>query len=363
MKILYIGYYRENSDWGRYALNNILMLQKAGFDVVCRALSFSGKETPSEIKHLEKKSIDGCDVCIQHVFPDHLVGTNGFKKNIAIFSNEFITIDHSPWSDTLCQMDQVWVPSQLAKDSLPSKLQEKSVVVPNSFKKEYFTTKHPEIGIPETLNTFKFYSIIDSNSENLEFIVRTFNSEFDRTDGVSLILQLEDVEKTETTRNKIIEIKKSMSGGSIDNFKVEIVIPKVEDRKIIHQIHEYGDCFITPSNQRCLPFCVFEAACFGSTPIIFDNTDAKEYVGEETCVNSTYFITNRSNSSWRDTYSYKNFAINGCEKQTRELMRKLYNEWLENPMCGVEKRKNGIKIADKFSFNTVAKQVKEVINV
>ena len=36
MKVLYIGYYKEDSDWGKITSNNILALDAAGIDVVCR---------------------------------------------------------------------------------------------------------------------------------------------------------------------------------------------------------------------------------------------------------------------------------------------------------------------------------------
>ncbi len=45
MKVLYIGYYKEKSDWGRYATNNILALEKVGLDVVWCVNIFSKSTT------------------------------------------------------------------------------------------------------------------------------------------------------------------------------------------------------------------------------------------------------------------------------------------------------------------------------
>ena len=81
MKVLYIGYYKENSDWGRITENNILALDAAGVDVVCRSINLSQpRKISGRLAEIEQKDLSDCDFCIQHVFPDHLVGSKKFKK-------------------------------------------------------------------------------------------------------------------------------------------------------------------------------------------------------------------------------------------------------------------------------------------
>ena len=79
MKVLYTGYYREQSEWGVATTNNILALDKQGIDVVCRAIQLGDTKTPESIKHLEQKDVTGCDIHIQHVFPKDLVKSSAFK--------------------------------------------------------------------------------------------------------------------------------------------------------------------------------------------------------------------------------------------------------------------------------------------
>ena len=103
MKILYVGYYCEQSEWGALARCNIIALERAGLDVVIRPIRFgdsSSTPCPDTLKHLENKDESDCTVLIQHVFPEHLIGTNKFKKNIAILSNIVWDITHSPWQET-----------------------------------------------------------------------------------------------------------------------------------------------------------------------------------------------------------------------------------------------------------------------
>ena len=43
MKVLYIGHYKEDSGWSRAAINNILALDAAGVNVVCRDIKLTNK--------------------------------------------------------------------------------------------------------------------------------------------------------------------------------------------------------------------------------------------------------------------------------------------------------------------------------
>ena len=70
MKVLYIGHYKETGGWAQAATDQILALDAAGVDVVCRNVTLT---TDKEVLHpkileLEKKDSQGCDFCIQHVY-------------------------------------------------------------------------------------------------------------------------------------------------------------------------------------------------------------------------------------------------------------------------------------------------------
>ncbi len=362
MKVLYIGYYKEKSDWGRYATSNILALEKAGLDVVCRAISFSGNETPREISHLEDKSLDDCDVCIQHVFPEHLVGTDKFEKNIAIFGNEFVTLDHSSWAEQLNQLDQIWVASEVAKDSMPKEIKDKTVVVPHCFDKSLYTKNYKEIQVPELTGKFKFYTVVDAYDDQTETILRCFHSEFDKDDNVALILQLVGRETQESLDVKKHELKKKISNQEdLSDCLLDMVVQRGQDPESIYQLHQYGDCFVTPSNQRCLPSSVFDALCLGSVPVVLEGTDAPEYA-DEAVIKSVYRTIERSDSMWKDVYNAKNFVFTPCEMGMRQTMRQLYNDWLKDPMIHIQKRKQGLEKAEKFSQESFGNTVKEVLN-
>ena len=56
MKVLYIGHYKEFGGWGRAATDQILALDKAGVDVVCRNITLTRDRQNLDPKLLELES-------------------------------------------------------------------------------------------------------------------------------------------------------------------------------------------------------------------------------------------------------------------------------------------------------------------
>ena len=134
MKILYIGHYKEFGGWSQAAKDYILALDASGVDVVCRNVTLTqDREVSGRLKELEEKSTEGCDICIQHVLPHHLVRTNKFKKNIAYLASESTSIKHLSWLEQLKLVDEIWVPNSDLKESLEEDgLTQKIVVIPHT---------------------------------------------------------------------------------------------------------------------------------------------------------------------------------------------------------------------------------------
>ena len=119
MKLLYIAHYREFGGWSQAATDQTLALDSAGVDVVCRNITLTSdrQDIHPKILEFEKKSSADCDVCIQHVLPHHIVGTRGFKKNIAFLEAETNEIKELCWFEHLKQMDEIWVANHDLKKS------------------------------------------------------------------------------------------------------------------------------------------------------------------------------------------------------------------------------------------------------
>lgn len=366
MKVLYVGYYKEFSDWGKVTVNNILALDSAGVDVVCRPITFSVNQTPVSIQKFEEASLEGCDVCIQHLFPNHMLATGEFKKNIGILANEFLAMDHSSWVERLVELDEIWVPSQVAKNCIKNKeILEKTKVVPFAFSTDKFTSSSPSINLgPEVASKFKFYTILEKQSPDVERILKCFHSEFDVTEEAALVIQV-DGDDTGRLDEYIGSVKKSLAlHKDISLYQKDLIVNKEDQSQESDNLHQVCDCYVSCSTTRTLSLNEFDALGFGNTPIVMKNTDIAEYVGEELAVDSILHVKMGENSLWRDTNNSKDYILVADEQQIKQKMRERYEEWKRNPPAySVKKKQEGLQQAQKFSIKSVGSQMKEALNV
>lgn len=344
MKVLYVGYYRETGIWGEVAKNNILALEKAGCDVVCRCIDFgTGGDTPRELKRFEEKDLRDVEYCIQHVFPDHIVGSQKFKKNVAIFWNDHVEYKHSTWAEKLGLVDEVWFP----KEVYPA------------MDVRALSNNYSGLSIPSLDNTFKIYSIVDSGP--LPSIVRAFHSEFDIVEPVNLILQIDSFDRnpelTNALAQKVDEIKATLGFPTKQDF-----ISGYWDTQLSkYQLHEYGNCYVS-NNKTGFDLYDVEAVAFGSNPIVAEQTVAASLLP---CVNvpGVYMRKKQAEKDlFRDMNNAHDFTIQPCEKAISEKMREAYNEWKKDPMKSVKDRKDGLEAVSKFSLENVGNKMKELLN-
>lgn len=362
MRVLYTGYYREKSQWGSEATNNILALKSAGVDVVCRPIVFKNdREIPLEVRECEQKPLDDIDVHIQHVFPEHLTYSDNFKKNITILRNEYVSVGHSPWIEHLGMMDEVWVPSHRAASSLPSDLLNIRVI-PKCFDVERYKSGVRPLNIPDASDKFKFYTIIDGGATNIATFIKCFHSEFDTCEDAACVVQINGGQELIQAVDSAITSAKQSLGIHKDPtlFDKDILIPNPESHDSA-PVHQWGDCYVCTSAERSLTDKLFDAMAFGSTPIHAEDSDLSEY-GSEHSVKSVYAIPDCTDSNWGGTYNGRNLQLRACEAEMRQRMRALYEEWKNNPMCDIEKKKKGLTKALDFDLQVIGKQMKEAIN-
>jgi len=363
-KVLYLGYYKEHSDWGKFAINNILALQSAGVDVACRSIIFSNNETPSVLRHLESKPIDDCQFCIQHIFPEHMVSSSKFKKNIGILANEFININHSCWIEKVNRMDQIWVPSNTAKEMLHGTvLYDKTIVMPFAFDMSMYTKPQQTLrGSLESDGKFRFYTISALENPNIERVLRCFHSEFDHTDNAVLIIQVNSADASSLDA-RITRVKAELGLEKIPSlYKKDIIVTKPDPAQTSDNSHSFGDCYVSSLSQRSLYSEEFNAMAFGNTPIILKNTDAVDYMGDKYAVNSIYNVNVSHSRVWPEINNGKDYTLSACEKEIKSTMRRLYNEWLSNPpLHKVKKRQEVFDRVKSFSIESVGQKMKEVL--
>lgn len=371
MKVLYIGHYKERGGWSRVATDNILAMESVGIDVVCRNVTLT-RDNPCNDKllKLEKKNTKGCDHCVQHVLPHHLVGTNAFKKNVAFLESETTSIKGLGWLEHLQQMDEVFVANnQLAASLQADGLSPKIRVVPHTCNIENYTQKYPDINVPQANGKFKFYYIGDLNDrKNIESIIRCFHSEFDKSEPTILILKVKKFGMSEQhVRTYVDKILSSVKSSlrlykTLEEYKKDIVISEDLSEEHIYSLHQYADCFICPSHGEAWSIPSFDAMAFGKTPICSDFGGPPDFIRQDDpatgeCVPGVYSVCQCSDSAFPDMFTGREYWFTPCEKSIREQMRYYYEN--RNP---TEYKIRGLQQAKKFSYEKVGQRIKELLS-
>lgn len=263
-KVLFIGHYRDgNTGWANAAKEFILAMDAAGIDVVPRPvkLNNAAPNIPVRIEYLEKKSTEGCTVCIQNVLP-HLMVFNSNFKNIALPFVESFNIDRTSWSSYLKQADEVW----MTNTDFSFKDGYKFVPVSTDIDKFNKPLPKPEFG-PD----FKFYFIGSyGRRKNIGGIVRAFHTEFSYNEPVSLVLKLDKFGVDSNSLAKTVSdhcqgIRKSLKLYQNEElYKSEILITETLTEDQILGIHKECDCFINAGFGEGWSLPCFDAALAGN---------------------------------------------------------------------------------------------------
>ena len=378
MKVLYIAHYREFGGWSQAAIDQMLALDEAGVDVVCRNVTLTSdrNDLPEKILELENKDSSGCDICIQHVLPHHLVGSEGFEKNIAFLEAETLSIRGLSWFPQLELMDEVWVANKTLKKSLEQDgINSKVRLVHHATDVAKYKRKYREFQLAPQQDTFKFYYAGDLNDrKNIECISSCFHSEFDRSENVSLLYKLnrfglspEDLHKE--FDKTLYKIKNDLRiYKNLNDYKKEAVITVKIPEEDMNSIHQNCDCFVLPSHGEAWSIPAMDAMGFGSTPICSNFGGPAEFIDEGntltgSLVDGVYSCCKCSNSAFEDMFTGREYWFTPCEKQVREAMRGYYESFKSDP---VEHRKKaieaGLKAVEKFSYKNIGQQMLETLN-
>jgi len=378
MRVLYIGHYKEFGGWSQAATDQILALDAVGVDVVCRNVTLTSDKTNvhPRILELEKKDSSNCDFCIQHILPHHLVGTGGYKKNIAFLEAESFSIKPLGWFEHLQQMDEIWVPNKTLLESLerdeigiPVKLVHHATDV-KKYKKKY-----QDVSIPAANDTFKFYYVGDLNDrKNISCISSCFHSEFDKSEDVSLMLKVKKFgltpQQTQTQLDQMLAMNKQLLRiyPSAQDYKKEVVISSEVSEEELYSIHNYGDCFVLPSHGEAWSIPSLDAVGFGNTPICSDFGGPSEFIDPEdkntgTLVNGVFACCRCSDAAFPDIFTGREYWFQPCEKTIRESMRAYYEAYKQNPIAYKQRAKAaGLSVVEKFSYKNIGERMLEVLN-
>ncbi len=368
MKILFIGHYKELGGWAEASKNYILAMKQVGLDIVCRNVTLTqDRQIPKEIEKLEEKSTENVDVCIQHLLPHHLVGTNKFKKNVAIVDLESVSIKDLTWFEYLKLVDEVWVPNRESAMSLANDFDTR--VIPHCANIEKYTKKYQDIDIPEARNCFKFYYIGDWNDrKNLGAIIRAFHSEFETHENVRLVFKLNKFgyspDKLQAEFDKFIQQEKSKLRlyPDVRMYNKDIIITEYLSEDQLCSLHQYCDCFVCPSFGEAWSIPSFDAMAFGNTPICTNFGGPKMFIDADN-PNTGQLIDGAltpcicSDAAFPEIFTAREAWLQPSEYELKKAMRKAFES--KNKL---ECKKAGILRAKEFSLERVGNLIKGALS-
>ena len=372
MKVLYVGYYKEQSDWGIQTVNQILALERAGIDVACRSIDLTAKETPAVLKHLERKDISDCTHCIQHVFPEHMVGTGKFVKNIGFLTNNFVQMNRSSWAEKLSMMDEVWVPSQSCwLDNLPESIKEIATVVPLALDTDVFNRRYGSMNIPEAQGRFKVYSFVHPHDTNgLTWLMAAFHSEFGVVEDATLIVY---VNADSPDGQKELQLVENLSRQVKENLRLhrdgaaytkDIIVATKLNESQQYELHQHCDSYVTTNTEFTFPLSEIHAAGFGNNPIVAGRSSVTEYIGKNNSVPSIYQVMQSNGSMFPDQMNGHDYFLRPDEYHLKLKLREAYTKWKQNPMqYKLDSKKAALEQLSEFSLDTIGNKMKEVLSV
>lgn len=287
MKILYIGTYRQNDDWGHISRNYIrALLSKKDISLSVRPIYLSLGSALSnfvyeDIIAAESTIYDSYDCVIQHCLPNYFVSNKKAGKNIGIYSLDILHLNECDIIDKLNLLDEIWVPSIFEKECLHKSGVIKPIKVigfpidVNTL--EDTTNDHNPYTIED--NLFKLYTKLDNgNNKNIIDTIVSYILAFDYYDNTSLVIY------AGSSANRISEIFQT-------TYKQMNISKQVREPKIIgsnlslhHQIslHRHSDCYINFNYGQSFDEFSINACLMGNNPIINKNTALKYCIDEST---------------------------------------------------------------------------------
>jgi len=370
MKVLYIGHYKEDSGWSRAAINNILALDAAGVNVVCRDIKLTDKPftLPNRILELEKKDVVGVSHCIQNVLPHHFMSVGCFKKNVAYHFSESIATTKNLWHLHLEMADEVWVTNTELGNHVRRVLSNPVKVIHQAVDTSVYSKKYKRIDFGLSEHDFKFYFIGDLNDrKNLKSILRCYYRSFNANDSTLLIIKVKKHGVTDQglesyCRKLCDDIQKEMRiYADLNKYAAVKFITSNTDDDFIYSLHQHCDCFVGASHGEAWSLPAFDAMCFGSTPICSHEGGPKEFIDPKdrntgTLIRGQYAICNEQNGAFPHLFTGSDLWFNPSEEEICVAMKYYYGHGSSKSIA------NPKMYGEKFDLKHVGKKMRLLLD-
>jgi hypothetical protein len=237
MKILFLGYYNENTPKGLVSRDYLKSLLTTKLDIVARPIYNDGMplNTPEGvIDALERKSVDNCDVVLQAVRPQASAFNGHLSASILLYDFPFEpSSNHEDY--TFINNMGLWLTSGPGLGG---------TYIPLPVNLEKVRKNYPKMALPGVGDDYLFYwSGTLAPSDNLETVLRAFHHAFSPEEPVQLLLNIDA--PLQEVQPFIDRIKQEL--GIFKNpadYKKEIIwLGKLPEEQEL-SLHETGNCYV-----------------------------------------------------------------------------------------------------------------------
>lgn len=367
MKVLFIGPYRQNDGWGLAARDYIKALAtNKDISLATRPVYLAPNNKDSqfddqEIISYEQNTHNKYDAVIQKVLPEYLFYDYRFGKNIGLFTLEISDLSNTSAIKNINRMDEIWVPSNIEKNSLIQSGVVKPIkVISQPINTINLKNINDKLYYGPTIdNSFKFYTICENNfRKNLEDLIIAFNLAFNHYDKVNLII------KTNGNPNQLSSwansIKKKLNIQK--KYHNEIFISnKFNDEDII-KFHNSCDCFVSCSYGEAFCRPAAEALCRGKNPIVNKNTGMKDFINEENgylvkSYRTPVLLENHPIMGNIDYYNANQYWYKIDIYDLIEKMKTAFNTYKKNQTEWKTKSEAGKNSINMFEYESIGKKL------
>jgi len=190
-KILYISPHRDQTGYAEAALNDILVIEKAGYDIVCRSVRMSNPKIKRKcvVSYLEKKDLKNIDIIIETNLPQTFEKKNNVKT-VGRFFWETNTVCKT-WVDSCNRLDEIWVPCISQKYAcINSGITVPIKILPCSIDIKKYENRPKPLDIPILKDKCVFYFIGENTRrKNIAGLMRAYYASFTEKENVILVIK------------------------------------------------------------------------------------------------------------------------------------------------------------------------------
>lgn len=371
LNVLVIGCYRDGgSGYARAAADNIMALDAAGANVVCRPLCLGPAVDPvyPELAEFETRRLPYFDAVLQHIPPYAMHYCAEAGVNVGAFYFETHPIP-SPWVSRACLMDTMMLPCDEMVEqfkSLPHyepRMNIFKMPIPSNVNRYECSYKPvPKFEAYKDGGRFLFYTIGEFvRRKNFSGLLRAYYAEFRQNEPVGLVVKASLMDKTPEEVNALVAMtcQEVMRGMKIHNTPPVFIVSDRLPEEQLMALHLACDCFVQPSMGEGWSIPAFDALAFGKTPIVTDAGGYKEYLDDSVA----WMVPGRREPVFAEGDVHADLFTGRQTWCAPDLLhlRKCMRQAYEEKSFREEKASRGLARACDFSYEAIGPQLMKAL--